>query len=175
LLQGPLTWRPTGSSVMQQDFTSHKYMNGKEPLPAISDRSQQDNGYTAGNRNQPEFAPRSMQRIGYTTRSELHPSAVEHVKKQDPTEYVNITQPDNKTTLKQNTFLGEQHAPLSEAKKLGREMVGNKELSGYVDNHAPYTERLYGDRDPEQFHTYYGDKLVIKDLFKLVNPVLQVW
>ena len=140
-------------------------MNGKEPLPAISSRSQQENGYTAGNRDQPEFAPRSMQRVGYSLRSELHPCVAERIKKQDPTEYVNITQPDNRTTLHQNTFMGEQCAPPSESRKLGREVVGNKELSGYVDNHAPYTERLYGDKDPEQFQTYYGNKLVTRDLF----------
>lgn len=139
-------------------------MNGKEPLPTISSRSQHDNGYTLGNRDQPEFAARSTQRIGYSETSELHPSVVERIKKQDPTEYVNITQPNNKTSLKQNTFYGVQSVPPSEAKKLGREVIGNKELSGYVENHAPYTETLYGNKDTEQFQTFYENKLVTDDM-----------
>lgn len=145
---------------MQQDFSPHKYQTGREPLPAINARSQHDNGYTLGNKDQPEFVPRSMQRAGYSETSELHPSVVDRIKKQDPTEYVNIIQPNNKTSLKQNTFYGEQSVAPSEAKKLGREAIGNKELSGYAENHAPYTERLYGNKDPAQFQTYYGNKLV---------------
>ena len=147
---------------MQQDFPHHKYPSGREPLPAITARSKHDNGYTVSNKDQPEFVPRSMQQVGYTERSELHPSVVDRIKKQDPTEYVNIIQPNNKSSLKQNTFYGEQSQAPSEAKKLGREMIGSKELSGYVENHAPYTERLYGDKDPNQFQTYYGNKLAMQ-------------
>lgn len=162
-----MTWRPTGTSIMQQDFFPHNYRSGKEALPTINARSQHDNGFSVGNKDQPDFVPRSTQRIGYSESSELHPSVVDRIKKQDPTEYVNITQPNNKTTLKQNTFYGKQSMPPSEAQRLGREVVGNKELSGYVENHAPYTERLYGNKDPEQFQTYYENKLVIimKDRF----------
>ena len=146
---------------MQQDFFPHKFQTGKEPLPAINVKSQRDNGYTAGNKDLPEFAPRSMQQVGYTETSELHPSIVDRIKKKDPTEYVNIIQPNNKTTLKQNTFYGEQRPAPSISQRLARDVTGNKELSGYAENHAPYTERLYGDKDPEQFQTYYGNKLVI--------------
>ena len=161
---------------MQQDFPPHKYRSGREPLPAITARSKHDNGYTLGNKDQPEFVPRSMQQVGYTERSELHPSVVDRIKKQDPTEYVNIIQPNNKTSLKQNTFYGEQSVAPSEAKRLGCEVIGSKELSGYVENHAPYTKRLYGDKDPEQFHTYYGNRLVLQRceermcIFKLAAP-----
>jgi len=146
---------------MQQDFPPYKIMNGKEPLPAITIRSQRDNGYTVGNKDRPEFVPSSTQQIGYSDTSQLHPSMVDRIKKQDPTEYVNITQPNNRTSLKQNTFYGEQSVAPSEARKLGCEVIGNKEFSGYTENHAPYTERLYGSKDPEQFQTYYENKLVI--------------
>lgn len=147
---------------MQQDFSPHKYRTGREPLPAINAKSRHDNGYTAGNKDQPEFVPRSTQRIGYTKSSELHPSVVDRIRKQDPTEYVNIVQPNNRSSLKQNTFCGEQSKAPSVAQRLGRDMIGSKELSGYAENHAPYTEKLYGDKDPEQFQTYYGNKLVMQ-------------
>lgn len=145
---------------MQQDFSPHKHQSGREPLPAISKRSQCDNGYTLGNKEKPEFVPKPMQRIGYSKTSELHPSVVDRIKKQDPTEYVNIIQPHNKTSLKQNTFHGERSVAPSEAQRLGCEVIGKKEFSGYVENHAPYTERLYGNKDPEQFQTYYENKSV---------------
>lgn len=146
---------------MQQDFSPYKIMNGREPLPAISARSQRDNGYTAGNRDRPEFVPSSTQQIGYSDISQLHPLVVNRIKKQDPIEYLNIIQPNNRSSLKQNTFHGDQSLPPSEACKLGCEVIGNKELSGYAENHVPYTERLYGNKDPEQFQTYYENKSVI--------------
>ena len=60
LLQGFLTHRPTGVSVMKTHYRPSQFSNGKDPLPRLANRSDRDTGFTNASKSQPEFLHRVM-------------------------------------------------------------------------------------------------------------------
>lgn len=49
-LPGEITWRPTGQSMMKQDYSRTSPITGCEPLSLLSTRASQSNGFIKGNR-----------------------------------------------------------------------------------------------------------------------------
>lgn len=78
--------------------------------------------------------------FGYTDASQLHPTLQQKIKRDDPAEHSNVTHPYQYTTMKSQDYMGVQRPSLSEARCLGRENVGVKELTGYTENTIPYVE-----------------------------------
>ena len=67
----------------------------------------------------------------YTTNEQV-PGAVENrMRKSDPAEYLNMTNPDNHSSITSKSFLGQQRPSLSEHERLGRYYVGNKVSGGF--------------------------------------------
>ncbi len=69
----------------------------------------------------------------------------------DPAEFTNMTHPNPTCTLTQRHFEGHQRPSLSETRALGREAVGFKTPSGYVENTIPLVDPK--DKDVARFHT----------------------
>ena len=67
-----------------------------------------------------------------------------------------MTHPHPTSTLTQRQFEGQQRPTSSENKTLGREVVGYKTKSGYVDNTIPFVEP--NDKDVARFKTHYQNR-----------------
>jgi len=67
-----------------------------------------------------------------------------------------MTHPHPTSTLTQRHFGGQQRPTPSENKTLGREVLGCKTTSGYVDNTIPFVEPK--NRDVARFETHYQNR-----------------
>ncbi|XP_038073706.1 protein phosphatase 1 regulatory subunit 32-like [Patiria miniata] len=153
-LPGFYTDRPTGVSVMKTAFLPSQYSKGDEKLPVVANRSDRETGFTH-EKAKPLYVNRVM-RDAYTTNEQV-PGAVENrTKKADPAEYLNMTNPDNHSSITSKSFLGKQRPDPSEHERLGRYYVGNKELSGYSDNNDKPQVQI--PIEPMRWITHYDTK-----------------
>lgn len=129
---GFYTDRPTGRSIMKTAFQPSLYLEGDEKLPVITNRSDRDTGFTH-EKAKPLYVNRVM-KDAYTHRHQVPQAVAESIKKADPAEYLNMTNPDNHSSMAKKAFQGVQRPEASEHEKLGRYYVGNKEISGYTNN-----------------------------------------
>lgn len=96
--------------------------------------------------------------FGYTALHQAHPLVQQRVLTKNPVEYTNMTHPYTHCTLTQRHYRGHQCLPLSEPRRLGREEVGNKEMSGFSENNIPLVEPR--DRDVARFATHYQNRWI---------------
>lgn len=151
---GFFTYRPTGVSVMKTAYLPSQFMDGGEKLPVITNRSVRDTGFTH-EKAKPLYVNRVMG-DAYTKLGQV-PSAVgERIQKVDPAEYLNMTHPDNHSTITKKSFQGQQRPTPAESEKLGRYFVGNKELSGYSDNNDKPQVQL--PVEPYRWVTHYDTR-----------------
>ena len=59
-LPGTFTWRPTGSSIMKNDFNGWSPMTGNESIAGTSRRANESNGYIKGNHYPVKAEPRDI-------------------------------------------------------------------------------------------------------------------
>ncbi|XP_072045830.1 stabilizer of axonemal microtubules 4-like [Amphiura filiformis] len=151
---GFYTDRPTGRSMMKTAFQPSLYMKGDEKLPVITNRSERETGFTH-EKAKPLYVNRVMT-DAYTKRDQVPEAMETRTRKADPAEYLNMTNPDNHSSIAMKSFQGVQRPAPSEHEKLGRYYVGNKELSGYSNN----TREPQLEHPPEPFRwiTHYDTK-----------------
>ncbi|XP_076804107.1 stabilizer of axonemal microtubules 4-like [Clavelina lepadiformis] len=142
--------RPTDISQHQEKFLNWPTLKGSERNQGICKRAQRDNGY-----NYETARPRFVERVpesSFTTVHQVPPPVARRIQKQDPCEYVNMTNGLNHETLSKIWFKAERQ-PRDGAHE--RRIVGRKETSGYCTNNGRYVEMK---DDKNRFATHYGMK-----------------
>ncbi|XP_013385451.1 protein phosphatase 1 regulatory subunit 32 [Lingula anatina] len=151
---GYITDRPTGRSIMKTHFQPSEFLHGGEPLPTIPIGSERGTGFTAGTKARPVFVNRVMG-DAYDKADDMPRAKLERTKKQDPTEYMNMTHPNNYTSLAKDTFLGQQRPDKTEADRLETTGVGFKELTGFSENNDRFVQT---SDNPRRFITHYATR-----------------
>ncbi|XP_071481212.1 stabilizer of axonemal microtubules 4-like [Diadema antillarum] len=151
---GSWTDRPTGTSVMKNSFLPSQFLQGDERLPVITNRSERETGFTH-EKAKPLYVHRVMG-DAYTKRDQVPPRVEERIRKEDPAEYLNMTNPDNHSTIFKKSFEGQQRPSPSANEKQGRYIVGNKEMSGYSDNNDKPQAQI--PVEPYRWITHYDTK-----------------
>ncbi|XP_071941327.1 stabilizer of axonemal microtubules 4-like [Antedon mediterranea] len=131
-MPGFFTDRPTGISVMKTSYRPSKYSHGAEKLPFISDRSDHETGFTH-EKAKPLYVHRVMEHA-YTKKKDVPDYVSRRIRKIDPAEYLNMTNPDNHSSIATRSFQGQQQPIPSQNERLGHYILGHKELSGYANN-----------------------------------------
>ncbi|XP_062510540.1 stabilizer of axonemal microtubules 4-like [Corticium candelabrum] len=149
-------YRPVGMSMMRQDYTPNKTMQGNEHLRSVSYRAQDETGYTTGNRAKPLFTPQSLDE-GYSKQDDLPKMVQNKMKKNDPAEWVNATVPNNKFSLTQTTFRGKQRTSPTQAERLQCASLGPRELTGFSENHDRYIQQPPTQHDKGRFTTHHSN------------------
>ena len=70
------------------------FLKGEETLPKLANYSDRETGFTSGTKAQPAFLNRVMS-DAYDKASDIPAARLDHVKKTDPAEYLNMTNPNN--------------------------------------------------------------------------------
>lgn len=154
------TWRPTGTSIMKTHFLPSQHQRGNERLPILSHGSMRDTGFTHETAN-PVFYGKTSE--AYTKLSDTHPRVQERIMKQDPTEFINMSNPHNKSSVASYYFKGKQRNDPTHAGRLGNVSVGTKELTGYSENNDKFFETAETTASLRRFHTHYGDRFYDKN------------
>ena len=69
-------------------------LQGGEALPFIANRSEHDTGHTRGTKARPVFVNRVMG-DAYDKAGDMPGAVLDHTRKNDPAEYLNMTNPNN--------------------------------------------------------------------------------
>jgi hypothetical protein len=152
---------PTSTSIVQQDFYATRLPTGKEPLPSISDKANNSNGFTKGNRARADFATSPSKPEGFTTLGQIPRPVMNTVKKVDPAEAMNIEHPHGRVGVTRLTYKPpkeQEGVQETAAHRLGTVSTANKELTGFCENELPNVEHINPDRNPEKFVTQYSTK-----------------
>ncbi|XP_064627223.1 stabilizer of axonemal microtubules 4-like isoform X2 [Lineus longissimus] len=157
-IPGYLTRRPTGRSIMKTDFQRYGYPLGNEPLPCIADPSEHNTGFTRGTNAEPIYVTRKP----YDKADQIPGDRLSKMKKTDPAEYMNATNPNNHSSVAKNYFKGQQRPDGSEADRLARTSVGTKEPSGYCENNDIFVQT---SDNPNRFITHYHTRFYDKTPF----------
>jgi len=160
---GWLTSRPTGVSIFTTDYRPSKFPQGDEPLPRLANRSIRDTGFTTGTKARPGFVHRVMG-DAYDKAGDMPPAKLDRTRKQDPAEFLNMTNPNNYTSISKSTFRGQQRPDPSEADRLGKTKVGSKEPSGFCENNDGY---IHTADNPARFITHYQTRFQDKTPYGL--------
>ncbi|XP_060065144.1 protein phosphatase 1 regulatory subunit 32-like [Ylistrum balloti] len=144
------TVRPTGSSIMKTHFLRSEYPHGDEVLPRLAVGSERGTGFT-----REKAKPLYVQRVmgdAYDKAGNIPNLRLERTKKADPTEYLNMQNPNNYSSITMKTFQGKQRPDNTEADRLDNTSTGKQELSGYSENN----DRFVATADePRRFITHY--------------------
>ncbi|XP_002740326.1 stabilizer of axonemal microtubules 4-like [Saccoglossus kowalevskii] len=152
---GWMTDRPIGNrTIMKTDYQPSEYLRGNEKLPVVIDRSTRDTGFTR------EVAkPLYVNPIpgdAYTKLHDVPEAARARIQKGDPAEYLNLTHPNNHSSMAMKAFQGQQRPSPSECDRLAKTAIGLKESSGYSSNQDK--EEAYGEDDPRRWLTHYDTR-----------------
>lgn len=150
---GAYTNRPTGGSVMKRDFMPSQYAHGNEPFTMISTNAERGTGFTR-EKAKPLYVHNKMEHA-YDKAADIPGLRLERTRKADPTEYLNMKNPNNYSSIAQATFKGTQRPGQSEAERLCRTAVGKQEMSGYCENNDRY---LHKADDRSRFSTHYNNQ-----------------
>ncbi|XP_054774334.2 stabilizer of axonemal microtubules 4-like [Lytechinus pictus] len=153
-IPGTWTGRPTGTSVMKTSFLPSQRPAGDERLPIITNRSDHETGFTH-EKAKPLYVNRVMT-DAYTKWDQVPSRVEDRIKKEDPAEYLNMTNPDNHSSIFKKSFEGQQRPSPSANEKQGRFFVGNKEMSGYSDNNDKPQVQI--PIEPYRWITHYDTK-----------------
>ncbi|XP_070541928.1 stabilizer of axonemal microtubules 4-like [Ptychodera flava] len=151
---GWFTDRPTGRSIMKTHYLPSEYSHGDEKLPVVTDRSVRDTGFTR-EVAKPLYVNRVME-DAYTKLHDVPSAARDAIMKQDPAEYLNMTNPDNHSSIATKAFQGQQRPTPSETDRLAKTAVGYKETSGY--SHNQDKDSSYGPSDPRMWLSHYDTR-----------------
>jgi protein phosphatase 1 regulatory subunit 32 len=152
---GFFTDRPTGMSITQTDFLRSQLPNGAEPMPKIAACSDHESGFSRSTKPYERYCRDPIDAYG---RIEVHPTVkVESIKKQDPTEYINLTNPNNKTSVTACTIRGKQRNEPTLADRLGKTHVGWKENTGFTANNDKF---VWTPDNPARFITEYQNRFI---------------
>lgn len=147
---GFVTMRPTGRSVMKTDFLKSRYPQGTEPVSNIAHGSDRDSGFVR-EKSKPLYVNRVMG-DAYEKAGDIPQLRLDRTQKTDPTEFLNMHNPNNYSSIAMDVYKGQQQPSLTEPDRLGRTGVGNKEPSGYSENN----DRFIGtDDNLQRFTTHY--------------------
>ncbi|EDV26325.1 uncharacterized protein TRIADDRAFT_54198 [Trichoplax adhaerens] len=130
---------------------------GKETFPSIASRGRRSDGYTEGTTTKNVYLENSNFH-GFTDQEDLHPKVRDYLKKKDPLEYVNITNPTRNINLNKIQFDGRLVRDKSNSEKIGLVKYGNKELSGFTTNNISKINNFDRANAAEGFLTTYNAK-----------------
>lgn len=134
---GWMTHRPTGVSTYTTSFRTLGVPNGSETLPHLADRGARDSGFSSGTVLLPPFAHRNPA-DAYSKLGDVPEARLQQIAKGDPTEFINVHQPNNRSSVYRNQYLGKQGPDTTYADRLGNTRVGDKEPTGHVSNDDGY-------------------------------------
>eukprot|EP00105_Crassostrea_gigas_P022711 XP_011442325.1 PREDICTED: protein phosphatase 1 regulatory subunit 32 isoform X1 [Crassostrea gigas] len=147
---GWATGRPTGISIMKTDFLRSEYSKGNEPFPVLSHGSERGTGFTH-EKAKPLYVNRVMG-DAYDKAENIPSLRLERTKKVDPTEYLNMQNPNNHSSITMKMYQGQQRPTPTEADRLNTTAVGSQELSGYSENNDRFVAQ---PDDYKRFTTHY--------------------
>lgn len=87
----------------------------------------------------------------YISAGSIPADRLEKTRKQDPCEYLNMTNPNNKSSVNAGMYRGLQNEPANEAARIGNVKVGDKEPTGFISNGDRY---VYTADNPARFITH---------------------
>lgn len=143
------TDRPTGVSIMKTHFRPSEFAKGSEPLPRLANRSERDTGFTSSTKARPAFLHR-VPSDAYDKAGDMPPGKLDRMRKADPTEYMNMVNPNNYSSVSANTYRGAQNPAGQD--RLARSKSGQKEPSGFSANNDNYRDL---PDHPDRFVTHY--------------------
>ncbi|CAG2189017.1 PPP1R32 [Mytilus edulis] len=144
------THRPTGITIMKTDFLRSEYPHGDEPLPNLASGSERGTGFTR-EKAKPLYVHRNPI-DAYDRADDIPGLRLQRTKKSDPADYLNMTNPNNHSSLTKDIFKGQQRPSQNEADRLERTGVGKQELSGYSENNDRF---VAVNDDYRRFTTHY--------------------
>lgn len=147
---GWMTNRPTGVSIATTAYRPTAYPKGNEPLPHIAVPSDHASGFTNSLKPKPEFVSKNPA-DAYISAGSIPADRLEKTRKQDPCEYLNMTNPNNKSSVNAGMYRGLQNEPANEAARIGNVKVGDKEPTGFISNGDRY---VYTADNPARFITH---------------------
>ncbi|XP_052242813.1 protein phosphatase 1 regulatory subunit 32-like isoform X2 [Dreissena polymorpha] len=147
---GWYTNRPTGTSIFKTSFQPSQYPQGNEPFHTVSHGSDRGSGFVR-EKSKPLYVNRIMG-DAYDKLGDIPELRLKRTHKQDPTEYYNMQNPNNYSSITMDTYKGEQRPYQTECDRLGRTATGTQELSGYSENNDRF---VAVDDNPARFVTHY--------------------
>lgn len=144
------THRPTGITIMKTDFLRSEYPHGDEPLPNLASGSERGTGFTR-EKAKPLYVHRNPI-DAYDRADDIPGLRLQRTKKSDPADYLNMTNPNNHSSITKDIFKGQQRPSQNEADRLERTGVGKQELSGYSENNDRF---VAVNDDYRRFTTHY--------------------
>lgn len=144
------TGRPIGPSIMKTDFLRSEYPHGKEPLPNLAVGSERGTGFTR-EKAKPLYVHRNPN-DAYDRADDIPDLRLNRTRKSDPADYLNMTHPNNHSSITKDIFRGQQRPSKNEADRLERTDAGRQELSGYSENNDRF---VAVNDDYKRFTTHY--------------------
>lgn len=152
---GWMTHRPTGNSLMKTSFMPSMYPRGDEPFTTVSHGSERLSGFVRET-SKPMYVNRVMA-DAYDKAGDMPSLRLNKAQKADPTDYLNMLNPHNHSTIVMDTFKGQQRPTVTECDRLGRTATGLQELSGFSGNNDRFVAT---DDDPRRFITHHMTRFI---------------
>ncbi|CAB4001151.1 Hypothetical predicted protein [Paramuricea clavata] len=149
--------RPTGMSVMKTSFLPSVFCDGKERLPILPRNAERTTGFTREAMGKPAFYLPNKEKV-FTELNDIPSLVQDRIKKEHPTEYLNLTNPNNKSSITSKTFTGLQQNHPSLAQRLANSNIGSKELTGFTENNCQYVEHFETPETLSRFKTHYDSQ-----------------